>query len=147
MNLPKTAIQNYRFTLTAFLLLVIFGMYSFLNMPRTEDPTVFIPGGSVIVIYPGTAPKDLEQLVALPLEEAINELDDIETVKTELKDGIAVTSVEFSYHTDAKEKFNELVQKVNSIRNKHPEELYSLNFMERSEERRVGKECRARWSP
>jgi len=130
MNLPKLAIQNYRFTLAAFLLLVIFGLNAFLNMPRTEDPTVFIPGGSVIVIYPGTAPKDLEKLVAFPIEEAINELADIKTVKTELKDGIAVISVEFTYHTDAKEKFNELVQKVNSIRNKLPEELLSLNYMQ-----------------
>lgn len=130
MRLPSIAIQNYRFTLTAFILLIIFGFNAFFHMPRTEDPTVFIPGGSVIVIYPGTDPKDLEQLVALPIEEAINELDDIETVTTELKDGIAVISVEFSYHTDAKEKFNELVQKVNSIRNKLPEEILSLNYME-----------------
>ena len=92
-------------------------------MPRTEDPTVYVPGGSVIVIYPGASPKDLEQLVAFPVEEAINELDDILEVKTELKDGLSVTSVEFTFNTDAKEKYDELVSQINSIRSDLPEDV------------------------
>jgi multidrug efflux pump subunit AcrB len=130
MQLPRIALQNSKFTLIIFLLMIIFGVQSFLNMPRKEDPTVYIPGGSIIIIYPGASPKDLEQLVALPVEEAVNELDDIETIKTELKDGISVTNVEFTFDTDAKEKYDELVRQVNAIRNELPEDIYSLEIMQ-----------------
>ena len=123
MKLPKIAIENSKFTITLFILLILLGIQSFFTMPRTEDPTVYVPGGSVIVIYPGASPKDLEQLVAFPVEEAINELDDILEVKTELKDGLSVTSVEFTFNTDAKEKYDELVSQINSIRSDLPEDI------------------------
>ncbi len=130
MNLPKIAIENAKFTLIIFILLILLGVQAFLTMPRTEDPTIYVPGGSVIVIYPGASPNDLEQLVAFPVEEAINELDDILMVKTEIKDGLSVTSVEFSYNTDAKEKYDELVRQINSIQSDLPEDIFLLDIMQ-----------------
>ena len=130
MNLPKIAIENAKFTLIIFVLLILLGVQAFLTMPRTEDPTVYVPGGSVIVIYPGASPNDLEQLVAFPVEEAINELDDILMVKTDLKDGLSVTSVEFSFNTNAKEKYDELVRQINSIRSDLPEDIFLLDIMQ-----------------
>ena len=34
-----------------------------------------------------------------------------------------------------------------SLKEKMPEEIAAQNLIKRSEERRVGKECRSRWSP
>ena len=130
MKLPKLAIDNFQFTLVIFILITIAGISSYLGMPRTENPEVVVPGASVIVIYPGANPTDMEQLIALPVEEAINELDDIKTVSTTLRDGLAVISVEFYFHTNAKEKFDEVVQKVNGIRNELPENILELNTIE-----------------
>jgi multidrug efflux pump subunit AcrB len=130
MKIPGLAIKNYPFTLTAFGLLLIAGMFSFLTMPRSEDPPLDVPGASVIVIYPGSNPVDLEQLVASPLEEAINELDDIKRMETTMRDGILITSVEFSFNTDPSEKFDEVSQQVNSIRSKLPDEIYDIDILE-----------------
>ena len=130
MNLPRLAIRNGAFTLTLFFLLTVFGIYSYVKMPRTENPTVYVPGGSVVVVYPGAGPRDMEQLIALPLEEAINELDDIRRIETEIRNGIAVISVEFSYDTDAKAKYDELVRQVNSTRSQLPEGIIRLDIIE-----------------
>ncbi len=130
MKIPRLAIDNYQFTLTAFLLLMIVGISSFFTMPRSEDPPLKVPGATVIIIYPGSNPIDLEQLVATPLEEAINELDDIKRMETTMRDGILVTSVEFSFESDPDEKFDEVVQQVNSIRDDLPNEIYDLEILE-----------------
>ncbi|NOY36839.1 MAG: efflux RND transporter permease subunit [Chlorobi bacterium] len=130
MKLSRLAVDNYPFTLTVFILLTVFGTYAFFQMPRTENPSIYVPGGSIVVVYPGAGPEDLEQLVAIPLEESVNELDDIERIQTELRDGIAVISVEFSYNTDAKEKYNELVRKVNNTRSSLPEDIQRLDMIE-----------------
>ncbi len=130
MKIPRLAIENYQFTLTAFLLLLILGVSSFFSMPRSEDPPMQLPGASVIIIYPGSNPIDLEQLVATPLEEAINELDDIKRMETAMRDGILVTSVEFTFESDPDEKFDEVVQQVNSIRDELPDEIYDLEILE-----------------
>jgi len=108
------------------LLLLLFGVNSFLTMPRGEDPPITVPGAQIIVIYPGASPVDMEQLVATHIEEAILELSDIKKFNSGLYNGIASISVEFDNNTDGDEKYDEVVQQVNSIRNKLPENILSL---------------------
>lgn len=126
MKLPKLAIDNPQFTIIVFILLVLAGFISYLTMPRTENPSISAPGSSVVVIYPGTSPGDLEQLIAIPLEEAINELEDIKKIETTIKDGLVSIGVEFIFNTDAKEKYNEVVAKVNDIKTGLPEDILSI---------------------
>ena len=130
MKLPRLAIDNYQFTLVVFLILIVAGITSYFQMPRMENPTVYISGGSVIVIYPGANPRDMEQLVAVPIEEAINELDDIRKITTSLRDGVAAISVEFEHGTDAQEKYNEVVSKVNAMMGELPEDLLRVELIQ-----------------
>jgi len=126
MKLPGLAIDNRSFTWMVFIFLTIVGVRSLITMPRTENPEVTVPGSSIIVLMPGAGPMDMESLVALPLEEAMNELDDLKQIITDVRDGIAVISVEFEFNTDADEKYDEVVQQVNSIRNTLPDEILRL---------------------
>jgi multidrug efflux pump subunit AcrB len=126
MKLPKLAIDNPQFTTIVFILLVLAGFSSYLTMPRTENPPISVPGSSVVVIYPGASPADLEQLVAIPIEEAINELEDIKKLETSIKDGLVSIGVEFVFDTDAKEKYNEVVAKVNDIKGGLPGDILSI---------------------
>jgi len=126
MKLPKLAIDNYQFTLIAFILVTIAGVTSYLQMPRTENPEILVPGASVVVIFPGASPVDLEQLVADPIEESINELEDIKKINTSIKDGISITSVEFDFGTNAQDKYDEVVQQINSLKNELPDDIFSL---------------------
>ncbi len=130
MRLPKLSIDNYQFTLMIFILLLFAGTRSFFTMPRTENPDIVIPGVSVIVIYPGASPVDLEELIASPIEEAVNELDDIKRINTSLIDGIASITVEFYFNVDADKKYDEVVQKVNGIRSDLPEEILDLKMIQ-----------------
>ncbi|MFH1000156.1 MAG: efflux RND transporter permease subunit, partial [Bacteroidota bacterium] len=130
MKLPKLAIDNYQFTILGFFILTILGVSSYLSMPRMENPEMTVPGGSVFVIYPGANPTDMEQLISIPLEEAINEIDDIKKIETTLGDGFAAISVEFIFGTNAKDKYDELLQKVNSLRNELPPDILSLETMQ-----------------
>ena len=129
MNLPKFAIKNHQFTIVIIFLLVLSGIVSFINMPKSEDPTVQPPGCSVIVIYPGANPNDLEQLVVNPLEEAINELEDIKRLNGFAGDGLAAIAVEFFTGSDPNKKYDEVIQKVNSILPQLPENMLSLETM------------------
>jgi len=130
MRLPRLAIENRSFTWMVFLFLTVLGIRALLQMPRTENPEVTVPGSSIIVLLPGGSPLDMEKMVALPLEEALNELEDIEEIASYARDGIAVVSVEFDFNTDADEKYDEVVQQVNSIRSSLPDEIMQLEMMQ-----------------
>jgi multidrug efflux pump subunit AcrB len=128
MRLPKIALDNPQFTTVLFVLLFFMGITAYLTMPRTEDPPINIPGATIIAIYPGANPVDLEQLIATPIEEAINELDDIKVMETTINDGVVMTNVEFLFSTDADEKFDEVIRQVNSTRNELPDDIYDLSI-------------------
>ncbi len=126
MKLPRLAIENYQFTVIIIALLVVAGIMSFSTMPRSEDPAVTVPGASIIVIYPGASPKDLEELVVDPLEEAVNELDDIKKLTSVMEDGLAAVYVEFYLETDPDEKYDEVLQKLNAVRNDLPHDIFRI---------------------
>lgn len=128
MNIPKFAIDNYQLTLTVFVALMVMGVLSFIGMPQREDPVVEIPQSFIVAVYPGANPEDMESQVVDPIEEAVNELEDIKEVSTLIKDGVAVTEVEFVYGVDADAKYDDLLRQVNQIRGKLPEDLYQLDI-------------------
>ncbi len=129
MRLPKLAIQNYQFTLIVVILLVMMGIISVFQMPKSEDPAVSQAGSSIYAIYPGATPADMEQLVVEPIEDAINELDDIKKLKSTSNDGLAVFAVEFEAGSDPDEKFSDVNDQVNGIRQQLPEGIVYLETM------------------
>ena len=129
MKISELSVKNYQFTIIIFLLLVALGIYSFLKIPQAEDPEFPISIFPVIAIYPGASPADMEQLVVDKVEESLNELEDIETIETEIKDGVAVIVIEFSSDTDPDRKYDEILRQINSIKADLPEDLYSIETL------------------
>lgn len=127
MRFVNFALENNKFILVIIALLTINGIVSFLTMPRMEDPQVTMPGSSVVVIYPGANPKNMEELVVDPIEKAINELEDIKELKSSIEDGLSIISVEFTPGSDPNEKYSHVVEKVNGIKSSLPEDIYYLN--------------------
>jgi multidrug efflux pump subunit AcrB len=128
MRLPKLAIENSSFTWMVFVFLTVVGVRALLIMPRTENPEVTVPGSSIIAVLPGASSLDMEKMVALPVEEVLNELEDIDVITSDVRDGIAIVAVEFEFSADADEKYDEVVQQVNSIRSTLPDELAMLEM-------------------
>lgn len=125
--LTRFSIKNYQLTISVFIMVLVLGVNSFVNMPRSEDPPLTAPYFYIIAVYPGANPKDMEQLVVEPLEESINELEDIKIMKTTINDGLAVCIVEFEANVDCDRKFDEVNRQVNNTRGKLPSDLYSLD--------------------
>lgn len=128
MKLPKLAIDNSAFTWMVFIFLTIVGVRALVTMPRTENPEVEVPGSSIIVLMPGASSIDMEKMVALPVEEALNGLEDIDVIVSDVRDGIAVVAVEFEFGADPDDKYNEVVRQINSIRSSLPDEILSLEM-------------------
>ncbi len=129
MKLPRLAIRNHQFTLVVIAVLVISGVVSFFTMPRSEDPLVYPAGTSVVVVYPGANPVDLEQLVVDPIEKALNELEDFIYIKSSIEDGLAIIDIEFEVGSDSEEKYSHVTQKVNRVREDLPGDIYSLEVV------------------
>ena len=128
MQLPELAIRNHQFTWVMFLLLVLLGVVSFFTMPRSEDPQFDFSAAMIKVVNPGTTPLDMEKLVVDPIEDVLNELDDVREIKTDIEDGLAVIRIEFLYGTNAEDKYDDVVAAVARIRNDLPASIVALDI-------------------
>jgi multidrug efflux pump subunit AcrB len=126
MKLPKLAIDNIQFTLTIFLLLILIGVVSYLNMPRSEDPQFDLPVTLIEVVYPGASPSDIETLVVDPLEQEIADIENIKKIEAKIHNGAVRITIDFLYGTDAEAAFNKVKQAVSTVRPTLPDGIAQL---------------------
>ncbi len=107
-------------------MVAVLGLVTLFTMPRSEDPELDAPLFPVVVIYPGTSPEDMEELVVKPLEKRITELEDIKRVKSSIKDGVAVIEVEYKHESDVDSKHQELQREISDVRNSLPANIHSI---------------------
>lgn len=126
MRITSFFVKNYQFTLVVFLMVVVVSVTTLFTMPRAEDPEINPPQYPIVVIYPGTSPKDMEELVVKPIETRVSELENLKKITSKIDDGVAVISVEYKYESDVEAKYQELVREINAIRPQLPQDIYSL---------------------
>ena len=126
MDLIEFSVKRYQFTVVVFLMLVALGVSSLFAIPKAEDPTFPYPNFTVVAVYPGSSPADIEKLIVDPIESKLKALDDVKTLKTEISDGLAVIAIEFTAGTDADKKYDDVLRELNALRSDLPSELQSL---------------------
>ncbi len=128
MKLTDFSVRHWQFTVVIFAMLVALGVASWLTIPRYEDPPVDFPGYSIIAVFPGASPTDLERLVAKKIEDRLHELDNVRKIGSEMRDGVATTFIEFESDQDADKKYDEVTREVNALRPELPSELTRLEI-------------------
>ncbi len=125
-------VKNWQFTLIVFIAVLVLGINALLNMPRGEDPPFGAPIFTIVVAYPGTNPKDMEKLIADPIEEELYQLSDVKKINTTIKDGLVVILAEFNFGVDVEAKNNDVIREINKIRPDLPEDLKLLEVKKAS---------------
>jgi len=128
MRLPEYAIRRMPFTVIVLLLVTLLGVLSFFTMPRSEDPQFAVPTVRVIAVYPGANPEDIEQLVVDPIEDAINELDDVDRIESSIQDGVSVTSIDFLASVDPDDAMEDVTQRMSEVRPTLPAEVRQVEI-------------------
>lgn len=126
MRISNYAVKNYQFTLIMFIMVIVLGITTIIDMPRAEDPDMNAPQYPIIIVYPGTSPKDMEELVINPIEKKIYALENIKRIRSNISDGLAVINVEYKFGSDVDEKYSELIREINSIRESLPREIAKI---------------------
>jgi multidrug efflux pump subunit AcrB len=109
-------IERWQFTLILFIMLFALGLANIQSIPKSEDPIVKFPGTGVIVVLPGADAEQMERLIAIPIETALNGLEDVDSISSTSSAGLASISVQFIYGVDPEKKYDEVVRELNVVR-------------------------------
>lgn len=92
-NLSALAVRERAVTLFFIVLLAVAGMYAFVKLGRAEDPSFTIKTLTVTSVWPGATAREMQDLVAEPLEKRLQELTWYDRVETTTRPGYAFLTV------------------------------------------------------
>ncbi|MQB11962.1 AcrB/AcrD/AcrF family protein [Agrobacterium sp. ICMP 6402] len=100
-NLSALAVRERAVTLFFIVLLAAAGAYAFVKLGRAEDPSFTIKTLTVTSVWPGATAREMQDLVAEPLEKRLQELTWYDRVETTTRPGYAFLTVTLRDDTPA----------------------------------------------
>lgn len=101
-SLQAKYLKNPRLLILILIGIFVFGVFSYVNLPRRLFPEIKIPLVVISTPLPGGSPSEVESLITDPLEDSLGEVSDIKTYTSSSQDSFSLIQIEFNSGTDAK---------------------------------------------
>ncbi|MFZ6711575.1 efflux RND transporter permease subunit [Undibacterium sp. TC9W] len=105
--------------LVAFLL----GIFAIFFTPREEEPQINVTMANVLIPFPGASVRQVEQQVAIPAEQLLSQIANVEHVISVSRPGMAIMTVQFQVGVPRTEALVRLYDLVHSKRDWLPASL------------------------
>ncbi|MEL6324422.1 MAG: efflux RND transporter permease subunit, partial [Pseudomonadota bacterium] len=125
MDLARFAIEK-RLTSALFSLLILAaGFYAYSNLPRFEDPEFIIRQAQIVTPYPGGSVAEVADEVTDVIENALQQLQGVDEVRSVSSPGLSTVTVEFTIqstpdYSDLYERFAQLRAKIDDAQTDLP---------------------------
>ena len=128
------AINNKVATFVITIILSIAGILAYVSLPKESFPDISLPNIYVSVIYPGTSPKDMENLIVRPIEKECKSIAGVKKIKSNSLQDYCNVIVEFNSDVNidvAKQKVKDAVDRAKTDLPKdlkNDPEIIDINF-------------------
>jgi len=99
----------------------VLGIYNLTQMPLDVFPDFAPPQVEIQTEAPGLAPEEVEALITLPIESAINGTPGVTTVRSSSAVGISVVKVIFGWRTDVYQARQLVTERLQQAQSKLPQ--------------------------
>ncbi|TMP31556.1 AcrB/AcrD/AcrF family protein [Pseudoalteromonas rubra] len=121
MNITRLALENNRTTWVLIFALVFFGVVAFNKMPKDYDPGFIIRTAQVVTYFPGASPQRVEELVTDKIEKVVQQIPELDFVKSTSKTGVSIVSVNIKESYKAMRPiWDNLRRKIETVENHLP---------------------------
>ncbi|NLA68398.1 MAG: efflux RND transporter permease subunit [Gammaproteobacteria bacterium] len=115
--------QSNPLTPVLALLGLLLGVVAVMVTPQEEEPQIDVTMANVIVPFPGADARQVEQMLAYPLEQVLSEIEDVKHTYSVSRPGMVVATVEFEVGVKRQPALVRLYDKVFSNQDWMPQNL------------------------
>lgn len=134
MDLARFAIEKRLISAISTLLILISGYFAYTVLPRFEDPEFIIRQAQIVTPYPGASAEEVAEEVTEVVENALQQLQGVDEVRSVSSPGLSIVNVEFTIasvpdYPDLYQRFSQMRAKVDDAQgNLPPNALESIVF-------------------
>jgi multidrug efflux pump len=122
-GLSNLALRNSISVFILSALLILFGVFSYITMPKESFPEIVFPLIYVQTPYPGNTPVDIENLITRPLEKEIKGVSGIKNLNSESVQDVSIINVEFNTDVDTEKALQDVKDAVDRAMGDLPTDL------------------------
>ncbi|MDH3532443.1 MAG: efflux RND transporter permease subunit [Gammaproteobacteria bacterium] len=115
--------QNNALTPLLALTALLMGALAVMITPREEEPQIDVTLANVFVGFPGASTSEVENLVAIPMEQVLSEIDGVKHVYSVSRPGMGVLTVQFEVGESRTEALVRLYNAIYSNQDWQPQGL------------------------
>ncbi|MFO8085256.1 MAG: efflux RND transporter permease subunit [Desulfobacterales bacterium] len=119
-SVVKFTIRQRVFLNVAFVIMVVAGAFSIVSIPVENMPMVDIGKVFIYTPYYGASAEDVEQLVTVEIEDALDDMESVEFIQSQSYRNFSSIQVKFIDDTDYKHLYDELRFRALNIKNELP---------------------------
>jgi hydrophobic/amphiphilic exporter-1 (mainly G- bacteria), HAE1 family len=123
MFISDVAIKRPLVTTVVMILIVTFGIAALLALDTDEYPDVVNPMVSVVAVYPGASPQQVEREVVNRLEEQFNGITGLDHMESTSRDGIAEITLSFKFTKNVDVAAQDVRDAIAEVRDNLPAEM------------------------
>ena len=123
MIISDTAVKNSTTVYVLALLLIIFGVYCYLALPRESEPDITIPNVFISTEYKGVSSTDIETAITIEIEKKLKGLEGLKKIESVSSEGQSMINVEFVTGTDIDRALQDVKDKVDEAKGDLPSDL------------------------
>ncbi len=122
-RLTTAAIKNKNTIILLTLVLAVFGITTYINMPKESFPDIKIPKIFVKTVYPGNPPVDMENLITRPLEKELHTIKGVKKLTSTSSQDNSDIVVEFKSDYDIKQALQDVKDAIDRAKSDLPDDL------------------------
>ena len=112
MNLAKISVNNPVAANILMVTIIFVGAIALIRLPREFLPNINFNMALILIAYPGVSPEEVEKLITIKVEDAVEDVDKIDFMSSNSTEGQATVFVRFEDMSDTDFKF--ILQDVRS---------------------------------
>jgi multidrug efflux pump subunit AcrB len=113
MSIPAFSVRQPVLVNLVAISTVVSGALAMSVMHRESLPTMPTGWGTVTTVYVGASPEEIEQLVTIPIENAVGDVDQVDEIWSSSKEGVSYVS--FHFHAEVEDITGALMEVSNEI--------------------------------
>jgi len=121
MKLPDISVKNPIGISMVFIAVLVLGVIAFRSLPRDVMPDIDFPTLTVITIYPGASPEDVEKEVTEKIELVLASTPNLKSVISKSRENVSIITLMFEWESDITEAANNARDLIEIIKNDLPQ--------------------------
>jgi HAE1 family hydrophobic/amphiphilic exporter-1 len=123
MNIAKIAVNRPTIVVVIFTVLIFLGIASYKSLNYELMPNFSASVFTIITVYPGASPSEVENNVTKNLEDAVTAIESLDNIRSISQEGVSILVISLKLSANIESSIQDAQRRINAIKSSLPKNV------------------------